>query len=192
MILWHGNFPLDYSSIESSVASIKSNPICWDEDLKQWSSYFLYDRPDKILTNFYVKIAERVSKDLTLYERVKYKQAYWMQIYPPKSKGHPQHDHFTGDEIYSWVHFIKPTENCFHFLVSGEKVYPPQQNAGDYIVFPSWALHAVDGNDTNDERIVAAGNVMMETLRTDYHDGTTKINTCHKFSDNALVWEVDD
>ncbi len=192
MILWHGNFPIDIDSISGPINTIKSNPECWDDTLKQWSSFHIWNRPESILNDFYMQVADRVSRDLTLYERVQFEQAYWMQIYPPNSKGHPRHDHYSGNEMYSWVHFIKPVKKSFHFLVGGTKVYPEQQNAGDIIVFPSWALHAVDDNDTDSERVVIAGNVGMKTLHTEYVDGKSKFCACHKINKNILVWEIID
>jgi hypothetical protein len=192
VILWHGNFPVDSDTISHVVTKIKSNPNCWDGNLKQYSSYFIWDRPECILNDFYMGISEVVTKDLTLYDRVEYNQSYWTQIYPPNSHGHPKHDHFTGDEVYSWVHFLKPVNKSFHFLVNGEKVYPEQQNPGDYIVFPSWALHAVDDNLSDEERVVIAGNVVLRTISLDYPSGRRKQNICHKINNNIILWEVID
>jgi hypothetical protein len=192
VILWHGNLPIDVSSLSVAISIIKSNPDCWDENYRQWSSFHILDRPESILNDFYLQVANKISSDLTLYNRVQFEQSYWMQIYPPNSKGHSRHDHFSGNELFSWVHFIKPMKPCFHFLVDGQKIYPPHQNAGDFIVFPSWALHAVDDNDSNSDRIVIAGNVGMKTLNTEYYDGKSKFCACHKINSNILVWEIID
>ena len=102
---------------------------------------------------------------------------FWLQVYEPGSSGHDIHDHWSGNEMFSWVHFLKPVNKSFHFLVEGQKVYPKRQNPGDFIVFPSWALHAVDGNDTDDERVVIAGNVMMDSFNVDYNNGHVKYTT---------------
>ena len=80
MILWHGNFPIDIDSISGPINTIKSNPECWDDNLKQWSSFHIWNRPESILNDFYMQVADRVSRDLTLYERVQFEQAYWMQL----------------------------------------------------------------------------------------------------------------
>ena len=78
-----------------------------------------------------------------------------------------------------------------HFtLVDGKKVYPEQQNAGDFIVFPSWALHQVDINDTFDDRVVIiAGNILWDTLNTVKEGKVTKQTKCFSVSDTLCLWE---
>ena len=75
-------------------------------------------------------------------------------------------------EFFSWVHFIKPSsKKCFYFVNhKGDKTYP-EQNEGDFIIFPSWAAHSVDPNQDKDDRIVTAGNVFAETIKHEFFKG---------------------
>ena len=193
MILWDGNFNIEYATIESMCSKLKTIPKAYVLSHNHYSSYQLdtEEKPDFILNDFYKQVIEHVCKKLTTYERSRYRWSYWLQVYEPGSLGHGVHDHWSGSEMFSWVHFLKPVNKSFHFLVEGQKVYIEKQNAGDFIVFPSWALHAVDGNDTNDERVVIAGNVLMDSLNVDYGDGHVKYSTCTRIN-KETHWSVID
>lgn len=191
MILWHKNFHIADSVIENMSDWLKHTKSTYVPKVKHYTSYNLAStmRPEYPMRDFYAKIAEECMRDLTLFERSRYTQSFWMQLYEPGSNGHPCHDHFSGEEICSWVHFLKPVKKAFHFLVDGKKVYPEQQNAGDFIVFPSWALHQVDINDTFDDRVVMAGNILWDTLNTVKEGKVTKQTKCFSVSDTLCLWE---
>jgi len=194
MIIWEGNFNVDSDTIESISSELKTIPKAHFLDQGLYSSYRLSaeEGPNFILNDFYGQVIEHVCKQLTTYERSRYRWHFWLQVYEPGSSGHDIHDHWSGNEMFSWVHFLKPVNKSFHFLVEGQKVYPKRQNPGDFIVFPSWALHAVDGNDTDDERVVIAGNVMMDALNVDYNNGHVKYTTCTTITKDVYVWNVVD
>jgi hypothetical protein len=194
VILWHSNFNIEPATIYSMSSKLKTIKQAHSKKENHYSSYHLElkDRPDFIFNDFYAEIVAHVCKKLSTYERSRYRYSYWMQVYEPGSFGHNKHDHFSGNEMFSWVHFLKPVTKSFHFLIEGEKVYPEQQNPGDFIAFPSWALHAVDGNDTDEERVVIAGNVMFDSIGVDYGDGKQKQVTSTVINQNVSVWSVKD
>jgi len=186
---------MEDNTIERLSTELKSNPSSFSENANHFSSYYLecHQRPENVLHELYREITNHVLKNLTLSNRVEHwGETYWMQVYPPGSKGHGIHDHFTGNEAYSWVHFLRPIKKSFYFLIDGNKVYPKQQNPGDYIVFPSWALHGVDTNESSQERVVIAGNLILNTLIVNYSSEKQKITRCHKINRNVLVWETID
>ena len=124
---------------------------------------------DRILNDGYINILEKATKDLGLYYRCDYYCDYWTQVYPatPAPLGtHFTHDHFSGVELFSWVHFLRPTsKKCFRFLDShGASIYP-EQKEGDFIIFPSWALHRVDANEEDEDRVVVAGNALAKSIQ---------------------------
>ena len=201
MIIWSGNFLLDDTTIDDLSSKLKSNRDSYSNTENHFSSYYIHSdvRPEKVLRPLYKEITDHVLKQLTLSGRVDHwGETFWMQVYPSSNghlrhkSGHDIHDHWTGNEAYSWVHFLRPVKKCFYFLIDGKKMYPEQQNAGDYIVFPPWALHGVDVNDGNQERVVIAGNLIMNSVTVNYRSGRQKISTCHKINHNVLVWETID
>lgn len=193
MILWSGNFVIDESTIEPMVDKLKMIPKSYNHNFNHHSSFYLdaKDRPEECLHSFYMEILNQVTKDLTLYNRIKYNYPFWMQVYGKNTKSfHGQHDHFSGAEILSWVHFIRPTsKKCFHFVdVNGENVYP-KQDKGDFIVFPSWALHKIDSNTSDEERVVTAGNLSPNQISTEFVDNTVNVVTLTNVSKFVRVWE---
>ena len=116
---------------------------------------------DEPLKEFYNNIISHCLKDLGLYHTCEYGVTMWMQMYDHTTEGHEEHSHFDGEQALSWVHFIDvPKQKCFYFLDSfGKKHYPDHQGSGDFIVFPSWALHGCDKVSQPGERIIAAGNL---------------------------------
>lgn len=188
MIIWSGNFLLDDTTINNLSSQLKFNRGSYSERQNHFSSYYLKDdeRPESVLSTLYQEITNHLLTQLTLAGRVDHwGDTYWMQVYPPGSGGHESHDHFTGNELYSWVHFLRPVKKSFNFIVDGQKVYPEQQNPGDFIVFPSWALHSVDVNDTDTDRVVIAGNLILNSLSV-----RQKLSRCHMINRNILVWET--
>ena len=194
MILWSGNYQFDDGTIEMMSLRLQASSGAYEPNDDHYSSYHLdiKDRPDYMMKDFYTEITNHVLTKLSLYDRIRYHQSYWMQLYKPGSKGHGVHDHWSGNEVYSWVHFLKPVKKCFYFIIDGQKVYPEQQNPGDFIAFPSWLLHKVDVNDTNEDRIVVAGNVMFNSLEVYYERNVTKRTICHRINDNLCLWETNE
>ena len=56
----------------------------------------------------------------------------------------------------------EPEEKLFRFTDTDGNVFvPKEQNNGDIICFPSWLWHEVLPNETNEERLVTAGNIKI-------------------------------
>ena len=159
MILWRSNLTLDESVLSEVITHTKE--VCPYAD-NTYTSYFIpnvHDRPEVKFVQQYYDLLEIVCSDMGLIHRTSYNFTHWIQVYD-RGGIHDVHDHFVPDTLFSWVHFVRPTNvKCFHFIDSeGNKTYPTQE-PGDFIVFPSWAQHAVDPNETDDQRVVIAGNV---------------------------------
>ena len=175
-IFWYGDEEIDDNLLSDVVEIVKDmgdNIRCPTQ--KFYSTYFIDNRPEYIFERFYGSIIKEVLDDVGLSERMKYKNNFWMQIYESKiSIAHSVHDHFTTHEMFSWVHFVRPTQQkCFFYIDSkGNKTYP-DQHQNRFIVFPSWLQHGVDplDNETTQERVVIAGNVMFDSI-IDYNRET--------------------
>ena len=173
LILWQGHYPTADNIANSIEFSLKQNPP--DEFDGYYTSFFSDpdSRPEAHMNPLYSSILERVMKDLHLYDRCKYAYSYWAQLYPPQVAGHGYHDHFSGQEVLSWVHFVRSGSKSFNFMTGDGPVYPEAQNDGDFIVFPSWALHSASINNSDTDRLVIAGNIMLEYLEVNYEDGSS-------------------
>ena len=91
-------------------------------------------------------------------------QHIWAQIYTKQlGKGIGAHHHYPDrGNLFSWIHFVDvPDEQCLYWeMEGGEKVYPPIQSSGKIIFFVPWVYHGVDPVQSQEERIVVAGNVV--------------------------------
>lgn len=195
IILWTDNFNLDSQKLDKAVEETLKLPDCLvkvEDDEFYHSTYYIQDifeHPEIVFLEEYKSEIAKFMKSMGLYERTAFTFNHWMQVYRGNQSGHPVHEHFKFNTFFSWVHFIRPTKNkCFYFTKhGGEKVYP-EQNPGDFIVFPSWAKHGVDANTEDVERVVIAGNIMVATIHTDFHtsefievtDKTTIIETTRR------------
>ena len=175
MILWSSNETIEDDVIDSIIEKLKNHPLCYNKEANYYSSYYTptNERPEKKLGKFYDSIIKKASKKLTLYNRFDYDNYYWMQLYTKDGGTIDAHHHFHPTTIFSWVHFIRPTDNkCFHFVNhANEKNYPIQQKKGDFILFPSYMLHAVDVNKLDVERVVVAGNITIKKLSDKFSKG---------------------
>ena len=201
MILWSGNYVLDDSTVDGLVSQLKQLKT-YSLKFNHWSSYYIdfQDRPEAVLVDFYGEVLEKATSDLSLYHRSRYSYPFWMQVYQTANDSrHNHHDHFNGDTLLSWVHFLRPTEKkCFCFLDSdGNRTFPEQQNKGDLIVFPSWALHEVIPNESDTERVVIAGNVEFSFLSC-LHEADKEYRQCYSYklpkrqgnTRDITIWET--
>ena len=103
---------------------------------------------------------EKITKCI---KNVEYKHTFWAQLYQ-KGMLHAPHHH--GEDDISWVHFLNvPEEKLFRFTDTDGNVFvPKEQNNGDIICFPSWLWHEVLPNETDEERLVTAGNIKITNL----------------------------
>ena len=119
------------------------------------------------LNNFYKERVDEIAKDQFFFNGSEIHYVFWIQVYS-KLTHHPIHDHYgCGDDtVLSFVHFLKPVETCFEFTDTRQSLVP-QQLEGDLIVFPSYVSHRVKQHNSNENRIVVAGNIRI-VKHTDY------------------------
>ena len=164
MILWRTKLHLPEEQVDEVISSIK---LQCAEYGGQYSTYNTNPRPESIFIDTYMEVLANAAKAMGLYHRSSYRNIMWAQLYINGGQ-HAIHDHSGGYLGFSWVHFVKPTSSkCFHFVDSMSNKTYPDQDAGDFIVFPQWAQHAVDPNNTMDERFVIAGNILITELLKD-------------------------
>jgi len=113
-ILWYDNIPIDEELLSDTIDNILSGEKefrCGDE---YYTSYFTNSinksGPDTIFTEYYNNIINRASTDLGLFHRSEYQVATWMQVYI-SGNSMRIHDHYYGGELYSFVHFVQPTDD---------------------------------------------------------------------------------
>jgi hypothetical protein len=171
-IIWRGEYHFPMSKIDNLRDEVVGMEDCRrikvpkdHETGEIYSTYFINDvfkRPEVTLLPVYKDIISQVSIDMNFVDS-DFSINYWFQVY---DGSHESHMHFTAMSPYSFVHFIRPTEEkCFYFSGSdGSKLYP-KQDPGDIIVFPSMILHGVDAS-YGKTRVSIAGNIMFSTVRT--------------------------
>lgn len=180
MIVWRSNFKFDEDKIDQIILETTKNyPVISEEDVGLSSSFFepdLFKRPEAIFLDTYSEKIASAMKDLGLHHRSHYSFDHWLQVYSSDIATHKVHDHYSSMVILSWVHFIRPTEDkCFYFYDSEANKTYPKQDKGDFIIFPSWALHAVSGKKG---RSVIAGNIVLNELysRENRHEDLCHMN----------------
>ena len=194
MILWSDKKIIDkeiidQGIIDSMISYLKSSSIKYpDTSREDFSYYTSYNSSLKIsnrkLDLYYDGIVSDVCKDLTLYNRGIFSNYYWIQVYTQNGGSIGIHHHHKENGVFSWVHFIKPSsKKCFYFINhEGQRIYPEEQNEGDFIVFPSWAAHAADPNQDKDDRIIIAGNVFTSAMLSTIADNFDISNITNKIT----------
>ena len=161
-IIWRDNFSLDGDKLDKAIEDTLSIPEC-EVSGRYYSTYFIDDvnnQPEIVFEEEYTEVIHGFMKKMNLFKRVSFCFTHWMQLYSNIQSGHPIHDHFEWNSFFSWVHFVRPTEkSCFYFLDHDNKKVYPQQNPGDFIVFPPWALHGIDPCEEDGLRVTIAGNI---------------------------------
>ena len=155
-ILWNTNVPVsDVDTLRDKVVSI---PEAKEHDLYTTYRLSKWNRPEEEIVKSYQPIIDEFMSDLGL-SHYRYRLNTWCQVY---DGGQETHDHYMlgCSTILSFVHFLRPVGKFNYFIDSkGEKWYP-KQDEGDFIVFPSWALHGIEPS-YGKERVVIAGNVRL-------------------------------
>lgn len=161
-ILWRVNQPLTPGQLNRLQKEIEEDATPQDADF--YTSYGKTPVGD-FLSDFYLQILDGCLKDLSLYGRYSYNTVFWVQKYTNTSNGHLEHDHFSTNEILSWVHFVQPAKSPSFSFVSfdGQVNTLCSEKPGDFIVFPPWAVHKTLPlhQDDDGERIVVAGNIAI-------------------------------
>ena len=166
-----------------------------DDDLKQqlwdtikppdnkFSSSYLRNASISFLVPFYSDIISRGMNYLGLEKRSAYDWRMWYQCYNKDSDTHLLHDHYSGDELISWVHVISDAnDKCFYFELGEEKVYPENQSSGNFFMFPSWAMHGVKQVETDETRLIVAGNVAFS-----YYKGASLSLKISKYANSKII-----
>jgi len=167
LIIWSANFNHPDNEIDSCVESLEKFNATSGGVIHTSFNSFQEDRPESIWEDKYDAIIEKALGDLGLLKRTNYFYQYWMQSYGSGEESHSTHDHFTSVELFSFVHFIRPTsKKCFAFIDSYGKSTYPKQDAGDFIVFPPWALHRVEPHGLDEKRCVVAGNLSIKSIHS--------------------------
>ena len=164
----HGNWKLDPTQLQTLEKDILKVGVHSKEQV-----ITTYGTKDKdldcldFLYTFYNERVDEIAKDQFFYHNSKIHFVFWIQVYK-KLTHHPIHDHYgCGDDtVLSFVHFLKPVETCFEFTDTRQSLVPQQQE-GDLIVFPSYVSHRVKQHNSNENRIVVAGNIRI-VKHTDY------------------------
>ena len=187
-IIWRGNYLLDDGEVQGVKDALMAHPESYKADKNAdgniWSSYFIgdiYDRPEIVFLDVYKRLAYEISKSFHLTQSIS-SFDYWSQLY---DGNHIAHNHHSGINLYSFVHFVEPVGKNFHFLdCHNNKRYPKQEKC-DIIVFPSWATHAIDASYGKD-RFTIAGNIEFATLSIG-NTGSNYRNT--KVRSNLFIME---
>ena len=188
MIIWKTNNPIPKDTIDSIASKIKKDDRSFRKENNFYSSYYLptSERPEEELTSVYNDIIPEAAKKLGLFGRSTLSVPYWMQVYEKDGGSHGFHMHFTGQELISWVHFLRPSsKKCFYFIDSNGKATYPEQNEGDFIMFPAWAMHGVDPNTDDEDRCVVAGNIIVKKI-----DSPRLVSTSYLVNENIILWET--
>ena len=155
----HGNWklePTQLANLENNIlkVGIFSNNLC---------TTYKIDCPELgFLKNFYKDRVDEIAKDQAFYHNSSYNYEFWVQLYN-KNATHGIHTHFGlgKNVVISFVHFLRTTNTqCLRFTNTKE-IEIPQQEEGDFIVFPSYVSHQVVSHTSNYNRIVVAGNIKL-------------------------------
>ena len=152
-------------------------------NVKGWHSHTdMHQQPQFMKLVDMLYSCQRTIYDQEHYESKPFLGNMWANINPP---GGMNRAHQHPNSLWSGVYWIKTPKNCGHLkiddprsaaamcrprLKDGEKPsrllrethYEPK--AGRVIMFPSWLMHCVDPNESNDVRISVSFNFMQQCL----------------------------
>ena len=158
----HKNIKFPNEEIDYIISQFKKHQP-YGENYTSYSNKYC---PESIWNKSYDSILANLLEDVGLYQTSVYSYTYWAQLYVRKSL-HTVHHHFDLSNDLSFVHFIKVTDKpLFRFVNLKGDYYLPKQDEGDLICFPSWLWHEVIPNESDQERLVVAGNIEIEHMDT--------------------------
>ena len=190
LIIWSTNFNHPDNEIDSCVESLEKFDATPGGVIHTSFAQPQQDKPESIWRDKYDAIIKRALGDLSILKRADYFYQYWMQSYGSGEESHSTHDHFSSLDIISFVHFIRPTsKKCFSFIDSYGKSTYPKQDAGDFMLFPSWALHRVEPHGLDEKRCVVAGNISVKSMHSpEDRQGKFKSYDAHYINEQTIVW----
>ena len=191
-IIWSTNFNHPDNEIDSCIESLEKLEVSTGGVIHTSFNTPKEDRPESIWRDKYDAIITRALGDLGILKRADYMYQYWMQTYGDGEEAHYTHDHYSSIELLSFVHFIRPTsKKCFAFLDSYGKSNYPKQDAGDFIVFPPWALHRVEPHGLDEKRCVISGNISIKSIHCPLgRELGFKSADAHYINDKTIVWSL--
>ena len=149
------------------INKLKSNLLLLKKDDSPVSTFFIHpdERPDRFLNEKYKKIIQDIIINVGMSYKSNSAYTYWSQLYG-KGNYHQPHNHAEKGEYapdISFVHFLDvPNEKYFTFTdTKDSKFIPDEQSNGDLICFPSWVWHYITPNESNQLRMVVAGNIIF-------------------------------
>jgi len=165
-ILWRGNITFSEESISNVANQLISDPRSDDDGVHtSFNIGDIHTRPEIMYLDQYKHIVSKIIFDLNMSEHTS-NFDYWCQVY---DGAHTEHMHYTPTCLLSFVHFIRPVGEFFHFTrPNGQRDYPKQEK-GDIIVFPSWTKHSVDPSYGN-QRVVIAANIHFDRVCIDQEE----------------------
>ena len=162
-------------------ANLPTDKIVIDKDLQTVNHNMQHNR---ILKPLCSKILEAMNKIVAIYQYDAYEveiTSMWGNIQKPGThfRRHAHDNHmFSGvfylnyNEHFPSITFWRPVESSFSPQLKlhnefNQELYSYKPNKDELIIFPSWLQHSVDKNNTDENRINIAFNVM---LRGTYHN----------------------
>ena len=160
----HKNIKFPQEEMDIVISQLKKLP---SKKYKNFTSLHYVDSyPEKIWEEEYKLILADLLTEIGIHEMSRYTYVFWSQYYT-KNSSHYIHNHYNNliNDI-SFVHFLKVTDiPLFRFTnLEGEYFTPPKQNEGDFICFPSWVWHEVIPNESDQERLIVAGNIQITSM----------------------------
>ena len=165
------------------IAWSKENNGITRTNVKGWhSTTNMHERPEfKNLVNM-LYACQKTIYEQEHYESEPYLGNMWANINPP---GGMNRAHQHPNSLWSGVYWIKTPKNCGHLKIDDPRspaamIRPKQKEgikpdrllretqyepiAGRCIMFPSWLMHCVDPNESNDIRISVSFNFLQKGM----------------------------
>jgi|TARA_R100001460_G_scaffold63470_1_gene103693 uncharacterized protein (TIGR02466 family) len=180
-----------YNSDNSFNQELEKNILQWMKEdkgvsrtnVKGWhSTTDMHQKPEyKKLTEALFEAQFKIYKEEYL-ESEPYLGGMWANVNPP---GGMNRAHQHPNSLWSGVYYVKTPENCGKLMLYDPRdcaaiVFPRQQKgklpnrlyreiwykpeAGKCIMFPSWLMHAVDPNESNELRISVSFNFTQSCM----------------------------
>jgi len=165
----HKNIKFPEEEINTVIEGLKKLPSKEHDNFTSlhYTSYENPVNPEGIWNEVYGLILSDLLTDVGIYKMSRYSYIYWSQYYI-RNSSHNIHNHYSPHpkNDLSFVHFLKVTDTpLFRFTnLEGEYFTPPKQNEGDFICFPSWVWHEVIPNESDQERLIVAGNIQINNM----------------------------
>ena len=159
----HKNIKFPEEETDHVILQLKELPSLKHKNFT--SLHYPGKNPEIIWNDVYGLIIADLLTDVGVYKTSQYSYNYWSQYYT-RNGSHYIHNHFNTANTLSFVHFLKVTDTPLFRFTNLENEYftPPKQNEGDFLCFPSWVWHEVIPNESDQERLIVAGNIQIKEM----------------------------